>query len=235
MTMPRVTCPHCGAVLALNAIAKHVRTCVHNPVALEAIGRTIPDPDRPGYAISIREYEKAARKTGAPSYNKLLIDLGHWREVCAMFGLLPNRGEEQPSRDKLHTCPHCGRERGSKGHAAHMRVCPKDPALYDAIRQALTDPNTGAGRTRDEYRLARTACLPPDRVLVSVFSAWGDVLAYYALGLPLDGEARLLAAIAAEAEETRRLLRQEWEGSYGLPVCGVREIDGGRRVAWVLR
>lgn len=143
------------------------------------------------------------------------------------------------------TCPHCGRivMSGSSWHK-HLRACDRNPGMYSAILELLTDPgDPGRARPQREYdALAKAGRVTRAETLVQTYRTWTEACAAFDL-LPdvhhrrngnVDRYAAEIDAEIAHARHMVRVARAEW-ASQGLPVCGVREIDGGKRVAWMVR
>ena len=143
-------------------------------------------------------------------------------------------------------CPYCGKlyERVEW----HTRYCLSAPAVRALVLQAMTDPDKpGCAVSRDAYDLrAREIGAATARALIDQLGKWATVCAVFGLKPParrggyrphaapvterlaaLDAEVERMQAAAEPANPYR-----EWSG---LPVCGVREIDGGRRLAWMVR
>lgn len=149
------------------------------------------------------------------------------------------------------TCRHCNAVHDADKIAAHEARCPSSPSVHAATVALLSDPAApGYARGRDEYT-ALSAVHPhatPRHVLLALHGSWRAACEAY--GLKMRGRARRRVSVQAkvvrakaETEEMQLAARQsadiqrtrDDEQVRGLEVCGCREIDGGRRVAWVLR
>ena len=155
----------------------------------------------------------------------------------------------------LIRCPHCGITGDRRGRLLreHITRCPRDPALYTAIKAALTG--------RDGYGLSRRAYeagdyrgrVPSAGALRRTLGSWSAVLAYFDVPAADPATALLNAVIrrslkigrrratldeiaaaemAIDAAIIRAALASKWD--RGVAVCGVRRLPDGR-YAWMLR
>lgn len=142
-------------------------------------------------------------------------------------------------------CPHCGRTTSAnEGYSRHVSRCDYNPDVRAAIVSLLADPTApGHARPQLEYdALAKEHRTTRAQTLVARYRSWPKVCAEFGLRLNprhrTKGDmGRNEAEIDAEIAHARAMVveaRTEWASS-GLPVCRVREIDGGRRLAWEVR
>ncbi len=235
--MKRLPCPHCGRSCGQNGLQRHVVACPANPAVREAVLCAMTDPAAPGFAVEAGEYDARARRTGAPSISVLRHQVGGgWVEICAAFGLQPagavtiGRGE----------CPHCGRAVAQL--KKHVKSCPYSPPVRARIIQALEDPNR-PGYAVGGYLYETSHGMPSRETLKRhIAPDWASICIHFGLLPPgqsrakqHSGEQQLLDELEAEREEARRALEYERDRGGALEVCRVREIDGGRRVAYMLR
>lgn len=84
-----VACPHCGRqfVSVGGNYNIHVSMCPEQPEIAEAIRVALTDPDRPGRAVTVHEYNRRKRGTVASRSGMLIQMYGGWRKVCERFGL----------------------------------------------------------------------------------------------------------------------------------------------------
>lgn len=145
------------------------------------------------------------------------------------------------------TCPHCGRMIGISNLGVHVGICPRNPAVHVRVAAVLADPDRpGYAVTWYGYdAAARPQRLPSRESLRREYGNWTAVCTAFGLR-PVNlrmatasssNEAQRLAALDAEVAAMQAAAEpanpyREWSG---LPVCGVREIDGGRRLAWMVR
>lgn len=142
-------------------------------------------------------------------------------------------------------CPHCGRTTSShEGYTRHMARCERNPVVRAAIMALLPDPaDPSRARAQQEYdALAKAHKTTRAETLVQKYRSWTAVCAEFGL-LPnvrhrTNGSMkRHEAEIDAEIASVKAIVKQaraEW-ANQGLPVCGCRLIDGGRRLAWMVR
>jgi hypothetical protein len=155
------------------------------------------------------------------------------------------------ARTKSATCPHCARELTTAHMPRHLSACLHNPQVSDRVRAALADENNpGYAVGQQEYELrAIRAHLPVVKTLRDRLGPWPEVCAAFGLQpaktkpfvqhshpLPATAAAKRDARDAAAMSDMQTLeqARQE-ERVRGLAVCSASEIDGGRRVAWMLR
>ena len=93
MTRLRVyTCPHCGRGFAPGTGPIHTATCVHAPDMPDRVRAALEDPDRPGYALSVRGYSERAPQYSATSADILARAWGPtWADVARGVGLEPGQ------------------------------------------------------------------------------------------------------------------------------------------------
>ena len=149
-----------------------------------------------------------------------------------------------------NTCPHCGT---TFAHSAalrqHERTCLQRPGIEERVRAALENPDAPGVALSVRQYVARTAeyAAPTADTLRRAWGDWPTVCARVGLepgqrSGPKRGvrrtqaqcEVRAIAEVDAALEDDAAL-REYWDGGRGLAVCSVREIDGGRRVAMLLR
>ena len=145
-------CPHCGRELLVSNFSTHVAVCVRDPATHARIAAVLPDPDRPGYAISSVEYNRLSGRLRLPSVESIRRQYGSWMNACAAFGL-----------------------KSVNRYSGY-----RSPATSEAERMAALDA---------EVERLRAAASPPN-------------------------------------------VYRDWQG---LECCAVREIDGGKRLAWMVR
>ena len=134
------------------------------------------------------------------------------------------------------TCPHCGRlSCGVRNGAAHAAMCPHNPDVAPRIRAALENPDRPGWAFGGVIyaRRARECGAPSAEILRAAFGSWAAACAHFGLASGRDRETQAIREVEDALEAAARL-REAWR-DYGLPVCRVREIDGGRRVACELR
>lgn len=86
MTTPH-TCPHCGRLLLVQNVSAHAPACVRDPANHARVAAVLPDPDRPGYAVSSIEYNRLSGRLRLPSLESLRREYGSWMNACRAFGL----------------------------------------------------------------------------------------------------------------------------------------------------
>ena len=93
MTRLRVyTCPHCGRGFAQGTGPIHTATCIHAPDMPDRVRAALEDPDRPGYALSVRGYSERAPQFAATSADILARAWGPtWADVARRVGLEPGQ------------------------------------------------------------------------------------------------------------------------------------------------
>ena len=215
-------CPHCGRVLRSRATYQH--NCPEDPANRDAIMGALADPARPGVARSTTQYRAISVMAGAPDITTLLKHFANWRAVCEYYGLAYS----------LSPCPHCGRVVADPAHPA---MCNAHPDRRAIILEAMTDParpDHAVGPSAYDAR-AQEIGAPSYDALRGTFGGWRRACKFFGLAYRdrRDKEAEAIAEVAAAVDEDRELQR-ELE-VRGLAVCSVREIDGGRRVACMLR
>ena len=148
-----------------------------------------------------------------------------------------------------HVCPHCGETFCLSGLLMHEPVCVARPDAPARVRAALEDParpGYAVGVMAYRQRAAELGATSHP-TLLEVFGDWGLVCAWaglkpskdrppkarVAVVQRRDNEAAAIAEVEAALEADARL--RESLHTRGLEVCAVREIDGGRRVACMLR
>ena len=148
-----------------------------------------------------------------------------------------------------HVCPHCGATLSLSGLYMHEPVCVERPDMRARVREALEDParpGYAIGVMAYRQRAAELGATSHP-TLLEVFGDWGLVCAWaglkpskdrppkarVAVVQRRDNEAAAIAEVEAALEADARL--RESLHTRGLEVCAVREIDGGRRVAYMLR
>lgn len=215
-------CPHCQRQFTGKGIHYHV--CPEDPALRPAIMAAMEDPARPGTARSGKQYGAIAVMAGAPSLCTMLSHFVTWRDACAAYGLVYG----------LIICPHCGRQMQD---AAHPDRCVAHPDLREAIMAALEDPDRPghAVRVAVYARRAAETGAPDEMRLRNAFDNWSGVCRFFGLAYrsKADKEQRAIAEVEAALEADAAL--REYLDSRGLAVSRVREIDGGRRVACMLR
>ena len=147
-----------------------------------------------------------------------------------------------------YTCPHCGATMLRANLSQHAPRCPSAPGMPARIRAALADPGCpGMALSVRAYKEnAIAAGLPGPDALRRAWGDWPAVCARVGLvpgrasgyggGIVQQRRTREVEAIAEVEEmlEADARLRESLR-TRGLEVCAVREIDGGRRVAYMLR
>jgi len=105
----------------------------------------------------------------------------------------------------------------------------------DASTPRCTDPDRpGCALGGVIYaRRARECGAPSTEMLRAAFGSWAAVCAHFGLASGRDRETQAIREVEDALEAAARL-REAWR-DHGLPVCRVREIDGGRRMAMELR
>lgn len=233
-------CPHCGARLHKWGRAKHIRVCPKRPAIAQQMRAVMTGVD--GCAVGTREYSQRVRGTGLPSHVALCRMFHSWAAACAWFGVTP------PNEARANACPHCGRTCAPANLRVHVRKCVRRPDIAAALRVALTSPEDGCLASRREYDEQRGA-LPISSTLARQFGDW------QALATAFDLPLRSAAAGIRRGHASRRAWRRdEWRrtpqvdpllvgavrvrddyGEFdGLPVAGVRSLDGGG-TAYMLR
>ena len=145
-------------------------------------------------------------------------------------------------------CLYCGRTVGGGKLHSHPGACVRNPAVHARVAAVIADPDRpGYALASPVYEIvAQQRGLPARTTLTAEYGNWAAVCAAFGLKPParrggyrphaapvterlaaLDAEVERMQAAAEPANPYR-----EWSG---LPVCGVREIDGGRRLAWMVR
>ncbi len=88
------TCPHCNGSFALHVVNRHIDICPDNPDVAPLIRDAMEQPDAPGYAVTITEYEEHSRTVSIPGPKAIKQHFGSWRAAVEHFGLkLAERSE----------------------------------------------------------------------------------------------------------------------------------------------
>ena len=148
-----------------------------------------------------------------------------------------------------HVCPHCGETFCLSGLLMHEPVCVARPDAPARVRAALEDPaRPGYAVGVMAYRQrASELGATSQTTLLDAFGDWNAVCAWVGLKpskarapkprVPVakrrGREATAIREVEAQLEADARL--RESLRTRGLEVCAAREIDGGRRVACMLR
>jgi len=156
-------CPHCGSTYAERRILSfHIPRCLQAPDVRARIVAILEDPDNPGCARGMEDYNRRAVACGVISASALNRHFGGWPNVCTEFGL------------------------------QHVRYGSRKPQAQEVKPR----PSTYISK--------------------------------------VDRHAK---EIDDELDHARRMVKEarvEW-AAHGIPVYKVREIDGGRRLAWSVR
>lgn len=149
-------------------------------------------------------------------------------------------------------CPHCGGQFVSSFYGYHIARCLARPDVLAAVGAALADPdNPGQALSVKRYdERAAALGLPASDTLRRTFGSWPTICARVglapgrrsgmAVGTRIQRNANQQAQEAAALADIAAMVQRDsavraWAADPGMEVCSVREIDGGRRVAYVLR
>ncbi len=81
------TCPHCNKSFALHVLNRHINVCPENPDVAPLIRDAMEQPDAPGCAVTITEYEEISRTAAIPGPKGIKQHFGSWRAAVEHFGL----------------------------------------------------------------------------------------------------------------------------------------------------
>ncbi len=152
----------------------------------------------------------------------------------------------------MYECPHCKRSFQLCAAERHTATCIHAPDMPDRVRATLEDPDRpGVALSRRAYNERAALFNAAGQEALSYH--WGPTWEAVARHVGLEpgqksgfyrgtrtAATKQAAEDAALADVEEKLerdaeLRQYWQNGRGLEVCAVREIDGGRRVACMLR
>ncbi len=227
---PPEPCPYCGELVDYVNNVKHTNVCLHNPAVREAVRACLMDPQNPAHAISAERYNARRVMFNAPSDRTLVMQYdGTWEALYTDFGLLsPLR--YSPRLDTCR-CEHCGVEFATRVFGRHERLCPKNPAYYDALRAALQDADYPEyAVTREVYReRAAAADVASVDVLKETFAGWNNAVEFFGL-IPADSaelqQRRAMMEVIAVAAREERILREDMERAGRLHGYRARDLPG---------
>ena len=220
--MKRATCPLCKR--GYSHLAQHI--CPEEPVISAWLAENLPSQVRPGYIITLREYEAIeGPMVGAPVLKRVY---GSWEGTAARFGLKcpPAKGGRRAAMAK----------RGDLGGI--------DPASMAELHRLANELHAGSfGPSRSEYlRFASSTALTAYDLEHRFGGSWRAVLTAAGLRIGSRGEYHHAAmdrraAHQPNQNERRGLDRgdEPYREFAGVPVLpNPRRLPGGG-LAWTVR
>lgn len=221
--MKQETCPMCKHVF--RQLAQHI--CPEEPVIAAWLAENLPSTSRPGYIITLREYEAIEMPMmGAPALKRVY---GSWEGTAAHFGLKcpPAKGGRRAAMIK----------RGDDGGI--------DPSSMAELHRLANELHDGKfGPSRSEYlRFATPALLTAHGLEKRFGGSWRAVLTAAGLTIGERGEYHHAANGRRKLHQVKQNERRGLDRGdeaisreyTGLPVLPVpRQLPGGG-VAWTVR
>ena len=154
---------------------------------------------------------------------------------------------ERTHKQRMTTCPHCGREVPANMGDMHASICAQRPEMKARILAALTSDVPGVGVKVGAYdKTSKANRVPPVSTLLRNFGGtWALVLDAFGLEVPPDNRKRrpertaeqrrmtakqredaAIADVAAMDADVRAVLAHECEAAHLFTVCAVRDVPG---------
>ena len=215
-----VTCPHCGSNVDRANITRHERACAQNPAVREAVLLCLRDPQNPAHAISAEHYNARRVMFGAPGDKTLMLQYGgSWEAVYTDFGL--ERPLVYNRKITRAECPHCAGEFAPSVYDRHVNVCPRNPAMRDAIRTLMQDaahPEFAVSPAEYNERAEGSDVARYD-TLKRTFGGWAAAVKHFGLepanSLELRQQ-REMDKVLAIARKEAQLLREDEQSAFAL-------------------